>query len=191
MNPIRRLAFAALLGTGLAATTGCTPSGGEAGEGSTPPDTSFAALQARGQQAMGVDQYTSTHLFDALPDGGRIELQRDVDDAAGVSRIRAHLQELAGAFRSGDFGTPAFVHMREVPGTRVMAERREAITYTYRDLPRGGELRMATSDPEALRAIHEFMAFQREDHRAGGMEHAGMDHGSMHGDSSPSPRHRP
>jgi hypothetical protein len=29
-------------------------------------------------------------------------------------------------------------------------------------------LRLRTTDPEALRAIHRFMAFQRDEHRAGG-----------------------
>lgn len=132
-------------------------------------DTGFAALQARGQAHMGVDQYTSTHRFDALPDGGRIELQRDAEDPEGVATIRAHLRQIADAFARGDFGTPAAVHAREVPGTTVMAARRAAIRYAYRDLPRGGEVRITTADPEALAAIHAFMAFQRDDHRAGGV----------------------
>jgi hypothetical protein len=136
-----------------------------------PPDSDFAALQERGRSAMGVDQYTSTHRFDALPDGGRIELQRGSDDPAGVAQIRRHLQEIALAFQGGDFSTPAFVHMRDVPGTRIMAEKRTAITYTYADLPRGGEVRIRTPDPVALQAVHDFMAFQRGDHRAGGVEH--------------------
>lgn len=131
-------------------------------------DTSFAALQRRGKAIMGVDQYTSVHLFDALPDGGRIELQRSVDDSAGTRTIRDHLRTIAAAFHAGDFNTPAMVHLREVPGTEVMAAKRAAITYTVHDLPRGGELLMKTSDPEALTAIHEFMAFQRGDHHAGG-----------------------
>ncbi len=135
----------------------------------TPPDSAFAALQARGRQAMGVDQYTSTHRFDALPDGGRIELQRDGDDPEGVATIRAHLRAIAGAFARDDFGTPAVVHAQPVPGTEVMAARRANIRYEYRDLPRGGEVRITTADAEALRAIHAFMAFQRGDHRAGGI----------------------
>ncbi len=49
-----------------------------------------------------------------------------------------------------------------------MAAKRSTIRYVYRPLPDGGEVRISTSDPEALRAIHEFMAFQRRDHRAGG-----------------------
>ncbi|HLL85160.1 MAG TPA: hypothetical protein VK420_20995 [Longimicrobium sp.] len=131
-------------------------------------DTAFTALQARGAAAMGVDQYTSTHRFDDLPDGGRIELQRDLDDAQGIATIRAHLQGIAAAFARGDFATPAMVHVREVPGTSVMRARSAAIRYEYRALPRGGEVRITTADPEALRAIHAFLAFQRTDHRAGG-----------------------
>lgn len=132
-------------------------------------DSAFTALQGRGQQAMGVDQYTSTHRFDALPDGGRIELQRDSDDPEGIATIRAHLRSIADAFARGDFQTPAFVHDQPVPGTEVMAARRGAIRYEYRDLPRGGEVRIITADAQAIAAIHAFMAFQRGDHRAGGI----------------------
>jgi len=131
-------------------------------------DTTFAGVQTRGRAAMGVDQYTSTHRFDALPDGGRIELQRDFADSAGVAAIRAHIRGIAKAFKSGDFSTPGFVHMRMVPGTDVMAAKRALIRYEPRDLPRGAELRIRTTDPEAIAAIHRFMAFQRSDHHAGG-----------------------
>lgn len=134
-------------------------------------DTGFAAMQARGadRRGMGVDQSTSVHQFDALPDGGRIELQRAVDDSAGVAQIRAHLREIAAAFKRGDFSIPGFVHQQQVPGTAVMAAKRDVITYAERDLPRGGEVRITTKDPEAIAAIHEFMAFQRQGHHAGGM----------------------
>jgi TusA-related sulfurtransferase len=53
-----------------------------------------------------------------------------------------------------------------------MAAKRGAIAYTFRELPRGGEVRITTADPEAVRAIHAFLAFQRTDHRAPGHEHA-------------------
>jgi hypothetical protein len=163
------------LAIAIALVTACAP----ASHPEVAQDAEFAALQARGEVGMGVDQYASTHVFDALPDGGRIEFQHDDDDAEAVARIRRHLQEIQVAFEAGDFSTPAFVHDREVPGTDVMAARKEHIEYRYRDLPRGGELRLITNDPEALRAIREFMAFQRDDHRAGGMERGAMDHGAM------------
>jgi hypothetical protein len=131
-------------------------------------DSTFAAMQHRGKIAMGVDQYTSVHRFDDFPDGGRIELQRDHDDAAGVRAIRDHLTAIRRAFSTGDFGTPAFVHMRDVPGTKVMAARRSRIRYRFEPLPRGGALRIVTSDSAALDAVHRFLAFQRDEHHAAG-----------------------
>jgi hypothetical protein len=131
-------------------------------------DTSFAALQKRGKIAMGVDQYTSIHKFDDRADGGRIELQRDRDDSVGIRTIRAHLRDIATAFAKGDFSTPAFVHMKSVPGTATIAAKRNLIRYTMKELPRGGELLIKTSDPMAIKAVHEFMAFQRGDHHAAG-----------------------
>src|ERR1041384_4807062 len=45
----------------------------------------FAAMQARGEHVMGVDQYTSAHVFEDLPDGRRVGLDRDdPSDMAGI-----------------------------------------------------------------------------------------------------------
>lgn len=137
-------------------------------------DSAFAALQERGASpgAMGVDQYTSVHRFDDLPDGGRIEPQRQVADSAGVEQIRAHLRHISSVFAQGDFSIPGFVHdTAAVPGTAVMRERKERIDYQFAELPLGGEVRIRSSDPEAIEAIHAFLAFQRGDHRAGGHVH--------------------
>ena len=134
-------------------------------------DTTFAAMQSRGKEAMGVDQYTSAHQFDDLPDGGRIELQRDSTDTAGVRTIREHLQHIAVAFKQGDFALPGFVHAETVPGTAVMTTNRALIDYEFRPLPGGGEVRITSSDSASVSAIHAFLAFQRQDHHAGGMVH--------------------
>lgn len=172
--------------TGVLAVAGALACGGEpevqpvdgpamAAE-STPAagsDSAFAALQERGANplAMGVDQDASTHRFDVLPDGGRIELQYNTAEAAEIGRIREHLQEIARAFAAGDFTTPAFVHMQEVPGTDVLAAKRDVVAWEYAELPRGGEVRITTTDAEALAAIRQFIEFQRSDHRAGGHGH--------------------
>ena len=130
-------------------------------------DSGFAAVQSRGRTAMGVDQFTSTHHFEPLPDGGRIELQRDVPDSAGRAEILAHMGVIAEAFAAGDFRLPGFVHAREVPGTAVMAAERARISYVVESLPRGAAVRLRSTDPVAIEAIHQFLAFQRMDHRAG------------------------
>jgi hypothetical protein len=130
-------------------------------------DPAFAGVQARGGVAMGVNQYTSRHVFEPLPDGGRIALERDVPDSEGADRIRRHMREIAKRFAAGDFRLPGFVHARAVPGTEIMAARRAAIAYAVDTLPRGAALRIRSADSTAVRAIHEFLAFQRHDHHAG------------------------
>lgn len=55
-------------------------------------DSAFAAVQSRGAAVMGVDQYTSAHVFEDLPDGGRIVLERkDATDSAAVRAIHEFL----------------------------------------------------------------------------------------------------
>jgi hypothetical protein len=134
-------------------------------------DAEFAAMQERGQMVMGVDQYTSAHVFEDLPDGGRVVLDRDsTGDTTGVATIRQHMREIAAAFRAGDFAKPFQVHAQVVPGTAVMQQRRAAIAYDVVDRPRGGEVRIHSTDPAAVAAIHEFLAFQRGGHHAAAHE---------------------
>jgi hypothetical protein len=128
-------------------------------------DSAFALVQSRGHVAMGVDQYTSSHRFEPLPDGGRITLQRNGNDSTGTDRIRSHMRAIALAFQRGDFALPGFVHDREVPGTAVMTQRRSQISYTTDTVPHGAQLRIHSADSAAVNAIHQFLAFQRQDHR--------------------------
>jgi uncharacterized protein YjhX (UPF0386 family) len=137
----------------------------------TAQDSSFAAMQARGKMAMGVDQYTSQHHFEPLADGGRIMLQRDAADTAGTTAIREHLKDIAMRFRAGDFAIPGFVHAQQVPGTPVLAAKREAIRYVFHPLPGGGEVRIVTRDAAAVAAVHQFLAFQRTEHHVGQHSH--------------------
>jgi hypothetical protein len=163
-----RLDIALLIGIIL---SGCSPS--DRPEVATKPgsDSGFTALQSRGARAMGVDQYTSAHVFEPLPDGGRIVLTRDATDTAGVETIRDHMRLIAGRFARGDFQIPGFVHAQTVPGTAVMASRRSRISYVADTLQGGGQLRITTTDSAALTAVHQFLAFQRQDHRAPAHEH--------------------
>jgi hypothetical protein len=135
---------------------------------SSSADSTFAALQQRGGIAMGVNQYTSQHVFEPLPDGGRIVLERKEADSAGTATIRQHMRTIATAFKNGDFGLPGFVHSTsEVPGTATMKRLAHEITYTPSDVERGGQVVISSRNPEAVSAIHYFLAFQRMDHRAG------------------------
>jgi hypothetical protein len=142
--------------------------------GRTPPaDTAFATMQERGSVVMGVDQYTSHHVFEDLPDGGRIVLDNDdATDTAAIGRIRAHMRDIAAAFGRGDFTKPFAVHGMPVPGTSTMAARHGAITYEEIDRPRGAEVRIRSTDSAAVTAVHDFLTFQRGAHHAAA--HEGM-----------------
>jgi hypothetical protein len=121
---------------------------------------------------MGVDQYTSAHVFEDLPDGGRIVLDRDdPSDSAGIATIRRHMGEIAADFGRGEFAKPFQVHDQIVPGTALMTVLKTAIEYQLVERPRGGEVRVISADSAAVRAIHQFLAFQRGAHRAAGHEH--------------------
>jgi hypothetical protein len=137
-------------------------------------DRAFVQVQERGAQVMGVDPYRAQHVFESLPDGGRIVLEWPDSTAAPsgeVATIRGHMREIASVFRQGDFSAPFLVHATEVPGTEVMRSRREVITYEAIDRPAGAELRIRTSDPDAVAAVGTFLAFQRNEHRAPGHAH--------------------
>ena len=150
---IKRIAFAALV---VAACTSQKPA--------ATGDSTFAAMQTRGQMAMGVDQYKNKHKFTATPDGGTIELQSEKGDTLDVSQIRAHLKLIQHSFAAGDFSTPTFVHSHEMPGSTSMSSKRGVIQYAYADLPRGGVVRITSSDKDAIKAIHDFLAAQSMEH---------------------------
>jgi hypothetical protein len=130
-------------------------------------DSAFKALQSRGAMVMGVDQYSSQHRFEDRPDGGAVILERDSADAAGVATIRAHLREVRDRISKGDFSLSEAVHAsHDIPGTGVLRAKSAALSVRYVDRPGGGEVRLSSADPEVVKAIREFLVFQRGEHRA-------------------------
>jgi len=70
-------------------------------------------------------------------------------------------------FSNGEFSIPMFVHDQVPPGVPVMKEKHAEISYTFEDLSAGGSLRIKTTNPDALKGVHEFLRFQIEDHHTG------------------------
>jgi hypothetical protein len=81
--------------------------------------------------------------------------------------VRSHLKEIAAAFAKGDFAKPFQTHAEVPPGVPAMERLKAVIRYTYEPTPRGGMVRISTSDPEALKAVHDFLAYQAREHHAG------------------------
>ena len=91
-----------------------------------------AAMNARGEKAMGFSQTETTHHFRLLPDGGYVQVQANaVDDAMNRDHIRMHLQMQAKKFAAGDFGAPELTHDRVPPGVPEMQKLKSAIRYQY------------------------------------------------------------
>lgn len=127
-----------------------------------------AEMKQHGNAAMGFDQDRTTHHFTMSADGGAIAVAaNDAGDAASTAQVRTHLQEIARAFKQGDFGAPQATHSELPAGVPVMQRLKDAITYTYYETAGGGIVRIHTTNTEALAAIHEFLAYQVQEHKTG------------------------
>lgn len=124
-----------------------------------------ADVEKHGDQAMRFPHDKTTHHFRLYADGGAIEVTaNDSNDAVNTQAIRGHLAHIAKLFSRGDFSIPMFVHDEVPPGVPVMKEKRAKISYSFEELPAGASVRIKTSNPDALKAVHDFLRFQIEDH---------------------------
>jgi hypothetical protein len=127
-----------------------------------------SGVDRRGDQAMGFRHGVTSHHFHLLKDGGAIEVEAaDPTDTASKAAIRGHLERVAGMFAQGNFSLPMFIHDTVPPGVEVMQRLKGQITYTAENTAQGAQVRIATSNPAALTAVHEFLRFQIQDHRTG------------------------
>jgi hypothetical protein len=127
-----------------------------------------ADVEKHGDKAMGFPHNKTTHHFRLYSDGGAIEVTvNDSKDSMNLEAIRSHLTHIVTMFSNGEFSIPMFVHDQVPPGVPVMKEKRADISYGFEELPAGGRVRIKTTNPDALKAIHDFLRFQIEDHNTG------------------------
>jgi hypothetical protein len=127
-----------------------------------------ADVEKHGDEGMGFPHDKTTHHFRLYPDGGAIEVVvNDNKDTKNIQAIRMHLGHIAKMFSDGDFSIPMFVHDQVPPGTTVMKEKRAEIRYNFEQLSDGGRVRIRSTNPAALKAIHDFLRFQIQDHHTG------------------------
>jgi hypothetical protein len=131
-------------------------------------DRQHDQMTARGNHAMGFDQDKTTHHFRVLPDGGAIEVTaKDAGDVASRDQIRTHLAHVARMFGDGDFSAPMFIHAASPPGRETLVRLKDQLSYTYSPTKQGGKVRISTKNPEALKAVHDFLRFQIDEHKTG------------------------
>ena len=126
-------------------------------------------MNDRAAMVMGFDQDKTAHHFYLYGDGGAIDITvKDAADAKDRDAIRSHLPHIAMMFGAGDFNAPMLVHdAKDVPGTAVLAARKDKIRYTYAETPTGGRVNIVTKDTTALAALHEFLQYQIREHHTG------------------------
>ena len=125
-------------------------------------------MNSRGDKAMGFSQEKTTHHFVLQKDGGAIDVAaNDAADTTSRDQIRAHLQHVSRAFADGDFALPMFIHDKMPPGAKEMKKRKANIAYRYEETSNGARVVITTSDAKALRAVHDFLKFQIEEHATG------------------------
>jgi hypothetical protein len=127
-----------------------------------------AEMKKRGALAMGFDQDATTHHFVLTATGGAIEVEvNDATDVASRAAIREHLQQIATQFRQGVFDKPFVTHGEVPPGVPVLQRLHESVIYDYQETPRGGRVRIESSNRDGLAAIHDFLRYQIAEHRTG------------------------
>ena len=135
------------------------------------PHTSDMAdeeMNKRGDHVMGFDHTKTTHHFLLQDQGGSIEVTANSpEDVESSNQIRMHLKHIAMMFAEGNFNAPMLVHDQTPPGVPVMRELKDEIKYNYEEIGRGAAVRISTTNPIALKAIHEFLRFQIKEHKTG------------------------
>jgi hypothetical protein len=132
-------------------------------------DQHHDTVMKHGEQGMGFSQTGTTHHFLVSEDGGAIQVEaNDAKDTASRDQIRMHLEHISKAFAAGDFDIPMFVHdTKSVPGVADMKRMKDALHYKFVETERGGKVEVASTDPKAVKAVHQFLRFQIEEHQTG------------------------
>ena len=128
----------------------------------------MAHMNERGDKVMGFDHLKTTHHFLLRSDGGVIQIAaNDAADNESRDQIRGHLRHITKMFSEGNFAAPMLIHETNPPGAEAMKQLKDKIRYEFGETEKGAEIRISTSDAEALKAIHEFFRFQIKEHMTG------------------------
>ena len=107
------------------------------------------SMLERGGLAMGFNQNKILHQFKST---------------LTIKQIKNHIYVNQKEFSAGNFTKPFYIHTQDVPGTKLMSEKKNFIEYNINEINNGGTLILETKDKELLAAIHQFITFQNTEH---------------------------
>jgi hypothetical protein len=120
----------------------------------------------RGNIAMGFNQNKIIHHFIATPTGGEIMIVAlKSSDNDTTKQIKNHVLDIQREFSKGNFTKPFFIHAQQVPGTKMMTEKKDLIKYGIKQTSNGSALLITSNDQQLIEAIHQFIAFQTGQHQ--------------------------
>ncbi|MFB5599998.1 MAG: hypothetical protein ACE5SW_07210 [Nitrososphaeraceae archaeon] len=119
----------------------------------------------RGSVAMGFNQSKISHHFKSTSTGGEILVTAiNNNDIETIEQIKNHICIIQKEFSAGNFTKPFYIHAQDVPGTKLMNEKKDFIAYSINEIDNGATLILETKDKELVDAIHQFMTFQGTEH---------------------------
>lgn len=123
------------------------------------------AMLERGNLAMGFNQSMIHHHFMSTTTGGEIMIMSEnMSDVQTINEIKNHVKDIQYQFSQGNFTKPFYIHAQIVPGTDIMAAKKDLINYSIKDIDGGSVLILTTNDTQLLNAIQQFMNFQSSQH---------------------------
>jgi hypothetical protein len=97
------------------------------------------SMMERGNIAMGFNQNKIIHNFKSTPTGGEIIITAldNNNDTETIKQIRNHTLDIQKEFSEGNFTKPLFIHAQQVPGSKVMSEKKDLIKYSILQMKNG------------------------------------------------------
>lgn len=124
------------------------------------------SMMERGDIAMGFNQNKITHNFRSTPTGGEIIITALApNNTETIEQIKNHTLDIQNEFSKGNFTKPFFIHAEQVPGTKIMTDKKDLIKYSTDNIGNGSILVLDTRDDGVINAIHQFMNYQGSQHR--------------------------
>lgn len=127
-------------------------------------------LKTRYLKATGLDPDKIVQHYYLVKNGGVIELAaKDPNDTATATAIMKYLEAQRQLFEKGKNDTAIEIHGKTPDGYLGIRKLRNEITFypTKNDTGTGGVLRMFSVNPEAKKAIQDFLKFQITEFQTG------------------------
>ncbi|WP_460837128.1 aspartate carbamoyltransferase [Noviherbaspirillum agri] len=125
-----------------------------------------AEVSQRSKDVMPFSLPATTHIFTKSAEGGvQRVVAKNSSDAAQVTLIRQHLQEIREQFLKGDFSGPSHIHGQDMPGLRELTQAKPGqLDIAYKDVKGGAQLTYKTKETVLVAALHRWFDAQLSDH---------------------------